>query len=101
MADSIIDVGTGAVNTVYVITYHNLLARWLSTNNVETVIGAPTSLMKVDVDARGDPWVINTHGTIFQYISEVDIWYQIPYWKAKDIACGVNTGQVWIINTYG
>jgi len=101
LEDSIFDVGAGPVDTVYVITSAYLLGQYLgSSGGIEVQGHAPRSLMKVDVDIRGNPWVLDIYGNIYQSMGEVNVWRQYPWYKAKDIGAS-DTGAVWILNTYG
>jgi hypothetical protein len=51
--------------------------------------------VRIDVDPKGNPWMINAKGEIFRRVK--DTWQHLPG-SAKDIGVGAD-GSVWIIGT--
>jgi hypothetical protein len=51
--------------------------------------------VRIDVDPRGNPWMVNAKGEIFRRVK--DTWKRVPG-LAKDIGVGAD-GSVWIIGT--
>lgn len=55
----------------------------------------PGSAVRIDVDPRGNPWIINNHNSIYR--REGNSW-RVVFGSATDISIGAN-GQAWIIGS--
>jgi hypothetical protein len=92
------DVGAGANGSVWVIGTDPVgtgqdfgVHRWTG-STWENIDGGG---VRIDVDERGNPWLINSAGEIFQRVG--DGWEKRPG-LARDIGIGAD-GSVWIIGT--
>src|SRR6478672_8915538 len=92
------DIGVGGDGSVWIIgtnpsgTAHDFgIHRWTG-NNWQGIEGGG---VRIDVDQRGNPWIVNSKGEIFRRVN--DGWEHLPG-LAKDIGVG-GDGSVWIIGT--
>ena len=90
------DIGIGANDSVWVIGTNPVgggfgIYRWDGSNWNGTDGGA----VRIDVDPKGIPWVVNDAGNIYRRVN--NSWQQLPG-AAKDIGIGAN-GSVWVIGT--
>jgi hypothetical protein len=92
-----VDVGVGGPNNTAWVIGTNAegggygIYRWNGTNNWDKI---PGSAVRIDVDPKGNAWVINAQGGIYRYNGSA--WEQLPgSAKGGDIGIG-NNGAVWI-----
>jgi len=90
------DIGIGANNSVWVIGTNSVnggygIYHW----NGNTWNSVDGGAVRIDVDSRGNPWVVNSSGYIYQRVG--GIWERRPG-RARDIGIGAN-GSVWVIGT--
>ncbi|AEE53422.1 tectonin domain-containing protein [Haliscomenobacter hydrossis] len=101
------DIGAGANGEVWIIGTNPLsggygIFRWrplrmpvgsgVDPNGWEAVDGAA---VRITVDASGNPWVVNSAGSIFR--RQNNQWIALPG-SAKDIAAGAN-GEIYVVGT--
>ena len=93
------DVAAGIGGSMWVIGINALgggfgIYQWNGSNNWS---GFPGAAVRIAVDPKGDPWVVNDTGTIFHGSVATSSWVQLPG-AAKDIGVGAD-GTVWVIGT--
>jgi len=80
------DVGSGPSGDAYVVLTDGSLSRFdARSNTVVAVDGAPTPLLRVDVDERNQPWVVSEEGTPYRFDGRA--WVKLPG-SAVDISAG-------------
>jgi hypothetical protein len=90
------DIGVGANDAVWIVTTTSVnggfsIQQWVG-SGWSTISGGA---LRIAVDPRGNPWVVNSVNSIFQL---VDGWWQVMPGSGTDVGIGAD-GTVWMIGT--
>jgi hypothetical protein len=92
------DIGVGADGTAWKIgTIPRIGGFDIAKLNGSSWVGITGGAVRIDVDPQGDPWVVNSNGSIYKYTQNSQSWLSISG-SATDIGIGSN-GVVWKIGT--
>lgn len=93
-----LDIGTGPEGAVFAVAANGVLVRFDPGRGAfAEVPQAPGNLSRVDVDARGFPWVVEASGRIHRF--DGTAWVTLPG-TARDLSIGVD-GTAYSVGTQG
>jgi hypothetical protein len=100
MPGSAHDIGVGADGSVWAIGTNPTVGgygiwRW---NGMGAWQGMPGGGVRIDVDPRGNAWVVNDAGNVYRWTGST--WVQMPGGNAADIGIGAN-GSVFVVGLDG